>query len=97
MSTQTLGIVHMDPQETRWFTMDWSRHLADTESIIGSTWSVPLGLSVVLTGVDVGLQKTTVMLTGGVADTDYVCTNSILTGTSGETLQRSGTVRVRDL
>ena len=97
MSTQTLGIVHLDPQEVRWFTMDWSRHLAATETIAGSSWTVPIGLTVVAAGVDMGLQKTTVMLAGGVSDTDYVCTNSILTTTSGETLQRSGTVRVRDL
>jgi hypothetical protein len=81
-----------DPQETRMYTMDWTDGLNASATVSGSTWVVT-GLTNAGDSV-IGGTKTTVLLSGGTAGTDYTCTNTITTS-DGETLERSGIVRVR--
>jgi len=96
MSVHSCGILHMDPSDVRTFTMDWRLQLG-TDTIAGSAWVVPAALTVVASGVTPDGQMTTLTLSGGVPETDYLCTNTIQTTTSTETLQRSGTLRVHEL
>lgn len=94
----TVGVILKDPDETRALIMDWTNHLAaPADTIATSSWSVPTGLTLVTHGVVTGNKKTSVTISGGTADTDYIVSNTITTTTSGETLQRSGTLRVRAL
>lgn len=94
----TVGVILKDPDETRQLIMDWTSHLASpADTIATSTWSVPTGVTQVTHGVVTGNKKTSITVSGGTADTDYILSNTITTTTSGETLQRSGTLRVRSL
>lgn len=75
-----------DPQARVDFTVDWSRWLADGETINESTWVVPAGLELDTQG---NLDATaTVWLTGGTPRQTYTVTNQITT-TEGRVDQRS--------
>lgn len=84
-----------DPQESKIYTMDWTDGLNTAATISTSVWVVT-GLTNVADTIVTGSLKTTIKLSGGTAGTDYSCTNTITTS-DGETLERSGTVRVRSL
>lgn len=91
----SLGIRLKDPQETRLFTLDWTLDL-DGATISTSDWTVPTGLTRVSQAIVSGNLKTTVLISGGTADVDYTVTNTVTTSDS-QTLERSGTVAVRQL
>lgn len=85
-----------DPDESKIYTMDWTEGLNDTATISTSTWTVTSGITNAADTIVTGSLKTTLRLTGGTAGATYTCTNRITTS-DGETLERSGQVRVRAL
>lgn len=93
MSTTTLGVLMKDPNEIRTFYMDWSAHL-QTQTIVASAWTVPVGLVMESNGVLMGNTKTSITISGGTARTEYIVTNTVTTST-GQVYERSGTVSVR--
>lgn len=94
----SLGVCLKDPQETRAFTFDWTDHLDDPADTIATvTITVPAGITKVSDGIVTGNKKATVTLSGGTVGEDYTITCTITTTTTGETLERSGVVRVRSL
>lgn len=85
-----------DPDETEHYYMDWSAKLVNGATISGSTWAVQSGLTATnATTVLAGALKTRVTLAGGLAGANYACTNRVTT-TDGQTLERTGIVRVRE-
>ena len=89
----SLGQRTKDPQETRQFTLDWTNDL-DGATISTSSWTVQTGITKVSDAIVSGNLKTTILVSGGTADSDYTVTNTITTS-GGETLERSGTIAVR--
>lgn len=90
----SLGILSKDPQEIRVFTMDWTAHITG-DTIATSSWTVPAGITEVSSSIATSKLKTSIKLSGGTAGSSYLCTNTITLTTSGETLEKSGTVAVR--
>jgi hypothetical protein len=90
----SLGVRFKDPQETRLFTMDWTLDL-DGQTINSSTWTVEAGITKVADAIVTGNLKTSVLLSGGTAMTDYTVTNTITIAATSEVLERSGVVAVR--
>jgi hypothetical protein len=91
----SLGTKYKDPDETRMFTFDWSRHLMGNDTIDTAVVAVPTGL--VKEGTETisdGNTKVSFKVSGGTANMKYTVTNTITT-TGGETLERSGTILVR--
>lgn len=84
-----------DPQESKLYTMDWSGELTDGATISTSSWTIDGGLAKVTDGIVTGSLKTTIKVSGGQAGADYACTNTVTTS-DGETLERTGIVRVRE-
>lgn len=89
-----LAVVLKDPEETLTAAMDWSARLDSGVTISTSTWTLPAGLTRVADAISG--TTTTILLSGGTAGEDYLCTNTITTSDS-QTLQRSGPLRVRQL
>ena len=89
-----LGQLTKDPQETRLFTMDWTGDL-DGNTIATSAWTVAAGITKVSDAIVSGNLKTSVLISGGTADTDYTVTNTITITATAETLERSGVIAVR--
>lgn len=81
-----------DPDADRSFPIDWNDALADADSISVSNWIVPAGL-VFVSGAISG-KRTSVRLSGGTDNTDYLVTNRI-TLASGEIDDRSIRIAVR--
>lgn len=90
----SLGKRYKDPQETRLFTFDWADHLG-VEEISTSTFTVEDGITHVTDNIVDGNQQTSILLSGGTEGVDYTITNTITIADTGETLERSGVVAVR--
>jgi hypothetical protein len=90
----SLGVRFKDPQETRLFTMDWTLDL-DGQTITTSVWAVETGITKVSDAIVSGNLKTSILLSGGTALTDYTVTNTITIAATSEVLERSGVVAVR--
>lgn len=85
-----------DPDETKFYYMDWSNGLIDDDTISSSTWVVQSGVTAAaITTVLAGAYKTRVTLSGGLSGNNYACTNRVVT-VAGETLERTGILRVRE-
>lgn len=84
-----------DPHETKIYTFDWTNQLNSSATIAGSTWVVT-GVTNVQDSIVTGNLSTSIKLSGGVDGQDYICTNRVTTS-DGETLERSGLLRVRQL
>jgi hypothetical protein len=82
-----------DPLDLRDYTIDW-RGLLGLDTITTSLWLVPPGL----TGVSAGktTTSTSVFVSGGVENEDYLVLNRILT-TDGRQFERALLVPVREL
>lgn len=83
-----------DPGADRSFPLDWQDALAAADSISVSQWTVPPGL--VLEGSAISGKKTSVRLSGGTDNTDYLVVNRI-TLASGEDEERTIRIAVREL
>lgn len=66
-----------DPDAVLPYGMDWSSWLAEGDSIVTSTWTVPTGLTKTDESEDGGVA--TVWLSGGVDGVSYSVTNHIVT------------------
>lgn len=67
-----------DPNARLDYTIDWSTDwLVPTDTIVGSTFSAPTGITV--DSSTFTATTTTVWLTGGTANTEYLVTNHITT------------------
>jgi hypothetical protein len=74
--------------------MEWAGYLTAGATISTSTWTLQTGITRV--DDDIDGSTTTVLISGGTHGTNYTCTNTITTS-AGETLERTGIVRVRTL
>jgi hypothetical protein len=83
-----------DPDETKYYAMDWSASLNTGATISASSWTVGAGITAGTTGTTGAITR--VLLSSGTHLSNYVITNRITTS-DGETLERSGIVRVRTL
>jgi hypothetical protein len=85
-----------DPQAKLPYTLDWAQWLAKlsgTATITSSTWSVPAGIT---KDSDTNTSlTTTVRLSGGTVDTDYVVTNHVVLSDGSED-ERSILIQVRE-
>jgi hypothetical protein len=80
-----------DPDEVKYYGMDWTDHLNTGATVSTSTWTAT-GLTV---GADsISSPHTLVLLSGGTHRSNYTVTNRITTS-DGETLERAGILRVR--
>jgi hypothetical protein len=83
-----------DPGEVKDYAVDWSRHLADGETISTSSWVVASGMT---GGTESATDTTaTIWLSGGTDGVEYRATNHVVTN-QGREFERSFTVAVRDL
>lgn len=82
-----------DPDEVKYYAFNWTNHLNTGATVSTSTWTTT-GLT--NGSASVASPLTQVLLSGGTAGTNYTITNRITTS-DGETLERSGTLRVRTL
>ena len=82
-----------DPAATLDFTWDWSKWLADGETITAHPITVPAGLT--LGAVTQAAGKVTAWLSGGVTGTAYRVTCRVTTSRGRED-KRTITVAVRD-
>jgi hypothetical protein len=83
-----------DPGEVKDYAIDWTAHLATSETITTSTW-------VVATGITKDSDSTTttvatIWLSGGSEGTEYRVTNHVVTD-QGREFERSFTVNVQQL
>ena len=83
-----------DPAEKKDYAIDWAAHLAATETITTSTWTVPTGLTGSAQTATTSVSTT--WLAGGTAGTEYRVTNHVVTN-QGREFERSFTVTVQDL
>jgi hypothetical protein len=90
-----IPVLVKDPAAELDYGFDWGMDgwLAAGETVTTSTWTVAAGLTQITSGISGG-TVTTVWLSGGVAGTDYLVTNRIVTD-GGRTDERSLTIRVR--
>jgi hypothetical protein len=90
-----IPVLIKDPAAELDYGFDWGMDgwLATGETITTSTWTVAAGLTQTSSGISGG-KVATVWLSGGVAGTDYLVTNRIVTD-GGRTDERSLTIRVR--
>lgn len=96
MATKTtIGTLYKDPAEIRTFYMDWAAHLG-TQTITASSWTVPAGLTVQASSILQGNNKTSIILSGGTARSEYFVSNQITTST-GNVYRRTGLLIVREL
>lgn len=79
-----------DPDEAKFYFMDWDGWLNESATISTSVWATTLTKA----SDAINALVTRVKLSGGTHGTDYVVQNTITTS-DGETLERSGLVRVR--
>ena len=87
-----------DPDEDKWYVMDWADGLNADATILTSDWTVvdPAQSTPVTVSDDeivAGGLSTRVLFSGGVAGSRITVTNEVVTS-DGETLQRSAKLRV---
>ena len=93
----SLGTKTKDPADRLDYTIDYSTQLRrETDTIAGSTWTVPAGLTFNPAEASFSTTAATAWISGGTAGTDYIVTNRITT-TEGRVYERSFTLRVKDL
>jgi hypothetical protein len=81
-----------DPDEVKYYSMDWTNYLNTSATISTSAWTVASGITAGANGTDGAIAR--VLLSGGTHGQNYIVTNRITTS-DGETLERAGVVRVR--
>lgn len=91
----SLGKKLKDPGETRTFTFDWSVHIG-SDTIATSVWAALTGITKVADGIAAGAKATNIKLSGGTDGTDHTITNTVTLTTSGEILERSAVIAVRE-
>lgn len=81
-----------DPEAKLDYGFDWSAWLATGETISGSTWDVPAGLTVVSNSHNG--TTSSIWLSGGTSGVDYDITNHIVTSAARED-DRTMKIKVR--
>lgn len=81
-----------DPNEVLDFTIDWSDRLVADDTILTSTWTVPVGL--VNQRVATTSVLATVWLGGGVLGTTYDVANQVVTA-GGRTMDQTMRLKIR--
>lgn len=66
-----------DPQSIKDYLIDWTPWLSAGDTITGSTWTAPAGITIGTTSSTT--MTTTVWLSGGVVGTEYLVLNHIST------------------
>jgi hypothetical protein len=84
-----------DPDETKFYYMDWEQGLNEDCTVSTSTWLIENGLTGADGTITAGALKTRITLSGGKSGGYYHCRNTVVTS-DGETLQRTGVVRVME-
>ena len=92
MSLSTAFHAVKDPSAILDYQFNWSAWLG-ADTIATSTWAVPTGITQVTESETT--TTTTIWLSGGTVDTNYVCVNTITTA-GGRTDQRTLTIRCRE-
>lgn len=82
-----------DPDATLDFGCDWAEWLSDGETLVGSTWDVPAGLT--STNADYSATLAVVWLSGGAAGSTYRVVNHVTTS-AGRVDERSIFVHVEE-
>jgi hypothetical protein len=82
-----------DPAATAFYSMSWAEELTSGSTIATSTWRVS-GVVREADSISDDLLSTTILISGGVDGQDYACENTVTTS-DGETLVRTGTLKVR--
>lgn len=85
---------NLDPDDSKWYAIDWSNELTSSESIGSATWTVPAGLS--QAGTAISDNQTQVQLTGGTAGVTYTITCQMFKNT-GESITEAIYVEVEDV
>lgn len=92
-SRDPIGRFIHDPDATLDYSIDWSRWLAEGETVTASAWEVPSDLENENDDNAAGIA--TVWVSGGTAGTEYRLTNHITTS-AGRTDDRSIALVVQD-
>lgn len=83
-----------DPGEVKDYAIDWTAHLAASETITTSTWVVATGIT--KDSDSATTTVATIWLSGGSEGTEYRVTNHVVTN-QGREFERSFTVNVQQL
>lgn len=83
-----------DPGEVKDYAVDWTAHLAASETVTTSTWVVATGLTKDSDSTTTTLA--TIWLSGGTAGEEYRVTNHVITN-QGREFERSFTINVQDM
>lgn len=84
------------PGETKLYTMDWSAELASGDTVATTAWALSsTEITNVVDAIVSGSLKTSIKVSGGVEGREYYLTNTITTTVSGETLKRTGVLKIR--
>jgi hypothetical protein len=89
-----------DPSDVKYYTMDWTNGVNDGATIVTSAWTIETisGDAAELEEEDSDIVSgnliTRILLSGGTHGNNYEVMNTITT-TDGETLEKTGVVRVR--
>ena len=95
MSSNTAPIhINKDPSDVLVLGRNWTAFL-DGDTIATSTWAAEAGLTV--DSESETATQTSVQISGGTAGSVYRLTNTITLTTSGETINRSIIVTVKEL
>lgn len=85
--------IEKDPSAILDYSLDWSAWLQPEETIVVSSWNVPVGMTAQSEVNDTTVS--TVWLAGGTTDKEYVVTNRIVTS-GGRQDERSFRIVVRN-
>lgn len=83
-----------DPGEVKDYAIDWTAHLATSETVTTSTWVVATGIT--KDSDSATTTVATIWLSGGSEGTEYRVTNHVVTN-QGREFERSFTVNVQQL
>lgn len=82
-----------DPYAIKDYTVDWTAWLG-ADTIATSSWSIPAGITDVTDSIAPGSLMTIIWISGGTAQTDYECYNTITTA-GGRTERAMLKIQVR--
>jgi hypothetical protein len=91
-----------DPNEIKYYSMDWTEGVNDGATVVTSVWTIQTIVADAApleeddSDVMAGDLITRVLLSGGTEGNSYEVTNTITTS-DGETLERTGVVRIKEL
>ena len=84
-----------DPEAVLDYTIDWTDWLIDSDTIIASTWTVPVGITKNSDAISENESLTTIWLSNGIVGTNYSLVNHITTS-EGRQDDRTIIIRIRE-